>query len=162
MNDISNILDPNCIELDLKARKKEDVIGELVQLLADTGKISNAQQCIAEVLEREKISTTGIGHGIAIPHRLIAGVSDIMIAVGRKGKGVNFDSVDRKPAHLIFLIVGPKGRHNDYIQILSKLSRLLSDRALFEALMRAEDAQEVLNLVKEKEIKQQSTITMQN
>ncbi|MDR0306178.1 MAG: PTS sugar transporter subunit IIA [Chitinispirillales bacterium] len=151
MDNISDILDPSCIDLDLKTRKKEDIIRELVQLLADSGKIKNVQQCVTEVLEREKISTTGIGHGIAIPHRLIADVSDIFMAVGRNAKGVNFDSIDRKPAHLIFLIIGPKGRHNDYIKVLSKLSRLLSDRTFFEALMRVGNIQEMLDFIKERE-----------
>ena len=151
MNNISNILDPTCILLDLKASKKEEAIRELAQLLADTGKIDDANYCVNAIMEREKISSSGIGHGIAIPHRMITGVSDIMMAFGRKSKGVAFDSIDRKPAHLIFLIIGPQGEHNEYIKILSKLSKFLSDRSFFEALMKVQNAEEVMSLVREKE-----------
>jgi len=158
MDNVSDILDPQCIILDLNARKKEEAIRELVGLFKDAGKISKVEECVASILEREKISTTGIGHGIAIPHRLIAGVNEIMMAVGRKGKGVAFDSIDNKPAHLIFLIIGPSGRHNEYLKILSKLSRLLSDRTFFEALMKVEDVNEVLSLIIEKESQYQPSV----
>jgi fructose-specific phosphotransferase system IIA component len=151
INNVSDILDPQCVILELDARKKEDAIRELVGLFANTGKVSRVEDCVTAILEREKISTTGIGHGIAIPHRLVAGVNEIMMAVGRKGKGVPFDSIDGKPAHLIFLVVGPSGRHNDYLKILSKLSRLLSDRTFFEALMKVQNADEALALIREKE-----------
>lgn len=149
---ISELMDARCIQLELAARKKEDAIEELVRLLADAGKLDGVERYVGEVLEREKISSTGIGQGIAIPHRLAAGVGEIMIAVGRKGdKGVPFDSVDRKPAHLIFLIIGPQGHNNEYLKVLSKLSRYLNDRGFFEALMKVREAEDVIELVRGKE-----------
>jgi len=148
---ISEFMDGRCIRLELAARTKEEAVEELVRLLADAGKLDGVERYVAEVLDRERISSTGIGQGIAIPHRLVAGVGEIMIAVGRKGKGVPFDSVDHKPAHLIFLIIGPKGRNSEHLKVLSKLSRYLNDRAFFEALMKVREAGEVVELVKERE-----------
>ncbi len=152
MSNISELLDPACIRLELGTHLKEAAIKELVQLLADAKKLSgDLERYVEEVMGREKISSTGIGKGIAIPHVLVAEVSEIMMAVGRSVKGVPFNAVDGKPAHLIFLIIGPQGQNNEYLKILSKLSRYLNDRTFFETLMKIEDPAEVVELVKERE-----------
>jgi len=153
MSNISDLLDPGCIRLELGTHLKEAVIKELVQLLAKAGKLKDdtIDRYVEEVMGREKISSTGIGKGIAIPHVLVTEVSEIMMAVGRSVKGVPFNSVDGKPAHLIFLIIGPQGQNNEYLKILSKLSRYLNDRTFFETLMKIEDPAEVVELVKERE-----------
>ncbi|MCL2182178.1 MAG: PTS sugar transporter subunit IIA [Chitinispirillia bacterium] len=154
MGRISDIMDPRCIQLSLAARSKEGAVRELVQMLADAGKLDGAggiDCCVAAVMEREGLSSTGIGRGIAIPHRLAAGVGAIVIAAGRSVRGIPFDSVDGKPAHLIFLIMGPCGENSGYLSILGALSRLLNDREFFETLMRAEGVLEVVELVAERE-----------
>jgi len=152
MNNISGLLDPSCIQLELAARSKDVAIKELVRLLADAGKLNDSPESyVGEVMAREKISSTGIGNGIAIPHVLVAEIDKIMMAVGRSAKGVPFESVDGKPAHLIFLIIGPQGRNNEYLKILSKLSKYLNDRGFFDALMKVETPAEVVDLIKERE-----------
>jgi len=156
MNNISTLLDPDCIQLGLAAHGKEAAIRELVRLLADAGKLDDSDddavnRYVGEVMEREKISSTGIGNGIAIPHVLVAEADTIIMALGRSAKGVTFDSVDGKPAHLIFLIIGPQGQNNEYLKILSTLSRYLDDRGFFEALMRVGTPAEVIDLVEERE-----------
>jgi len=148
---MDGIIDARCVRLDLAARKKQEVVAELVKLLADAGKLDGVDRYVAEIMAREKISSTGIGQGIAIPHRLVTGVDGIMIAVGRSVKGIPFDSVDGKPAHLIFLIIGPQGRNNEYLKILSKLSSHLNDRGFFEALMRVKEPEEVVELILDRE-----------
>jgi mannitol/fructose-specific phosphotransferase system IIA component (Ntr-type) len=151
MDNISTIIDPDCIRLSLAARDKKTAITELVGLLADAGNLDGVERYVGEVMGREKISSTGIGGGIAIPHILTAGITKIMMAVGRSAKGVPFESVDGKPAHLVFLIIGPQGRNNDYLKILGKLSRYLNDRGFFEALMKVENPAEVIELIEERE-----------
>ncbi|GBU20964.1 PTS system IIA [Fibrobacteres bacterium R8-0-B4] len=156
MNNISTLLNPDCINLELSARSnKELAIKELVQLLAAAGKLNASDEAVNrytdQVMAREKISSTGIGNGIAIPHVLVAEADAITMALGRSAKGVPFESVDGKPAHLIFLIIGPQGKNNEYLKILSKLSKYLNDRAFFEALMKVETPAEVITLVKERE-----------
>jgi PTS system fructose-specific IIC component len=153
-DNIHSIVEPVCIKLALTARGKESAVEELVALLDGAGKlggVAGAERCVDEVMRREKISSTGIGSGIAIPHILIPGVSAIMMAVGRSVKGVPFDSVDGKPAHLIFLIIGPQGRNSEYLRILSRLSRYLNDRGFFDALMKAGEPADVIELIKERE-----------
>jgi mannitol/fructose-specific phosphotransferase system IIA component (Ntr-type) len=154
MDNISNLLDPDCIKLEIAARSsKEAAIKELVHILAAAGKLGGGSEdnYVGEVMNREKISSTGIGNGIAIPHVLVAEIDKIMMAVGRSAKGVPFESVDGKPAHLIFLIIGPQGRNNEYLKILSKLSKYLNDRGFFDALMKVETPAEVVDLLKERE-----------
>lgn len=154
MERISEILDPRCIQLSLAARSKECAVRELVQLLADAGKldgIGDTGSCFAGVMERERLSSTGVGGGVAIPHWLAQGAGAIAVAFGRSVKGVPFDSVDGKPAHLIFLIIGPGGQNSGYLQILGTLSRHLGDREFFEALMRAADPADVIELLKGRE-----------
>jgi fructose-specific phosphotransferase system IIA component len=149
---LSDLLDARCVRLELKARKKEDAIRELVELLADAGKLEgDAERYVGEIMAREKISSTGIGGGIAIPHRLIADVSGMMMAVGRSEKGVSFDSVDGKPAHLVFLIISAQGRNAEHLKILSKLSRLLNDRSFFDALMRIQSGEDMVEMFKARE-----------
>jgi mannitol/fructose-specific phosphotransferase system IIA component (Ntr-type) len=152
---IHGIMDSSCVRLALSARTKESAVEELVSLLAEAGKISDGadrvDRYVSEVMSREKISSTGIGNGIAIPHILISGVNSIMMAVGRSAKGVPFDSVDGKPAHLLFLIIGPQGQNSEYLKILSRLSRYLNDRGFFEALMKVSEPAEALELIKERE-----------
>ena len=150
-HNISDIMDLRCVKLELDAGRKVDAVKELLQLLVDAGKLDSVDRCLSAIMERERISSTGVGNGIAIPHRLVAGVNEMMIAVGRKGNGLPFDSIDGKPAHLIFLIIGPQGRNNEYLKILSKLSRHLNDRGLFEAMMRTKTPDEVIELIKERE-----------
>jgi len=151
VDNISDIMDSCCVRLELNARSKEAAVEELVRLLVNAGKLDDVERYVGEVMGREKISSTGIGKGIAIPHILVAGTNTIMMAVGRSGKGIPFDSVDGKPAHLIFLIIGPQGRNNEYLKLLSKLSRHLNDRGFFEALMRVGEPAEVIDLIKERE-----------
>jgi len=151
---ISDLLTPDGIQLKLAARSKEAAITELVHLLSNAKKLSGSNgpdHYIAEVMAREKVSSTGIGNGIAIPHVLVAEVKEIIMAVGRSAKGVPFESVDGKPAHLIFLIIGPQGKNNEYLKILSQLSRYLDDRGFFDALMKVETPEDAIALLKERE-----------
>jgi mannitol/fructose-specific phosphotransferase system IIA component (Ntr-type) len=148
---ISKTIASGCIQLELHARDKKAAITEMVRLLVDAEKLDGTDRYVGEVMAREKISSTGIGGGIAIPHILTAGAPAMMMAVGRSVKGVSFESVDGKPVHLIFLIIGPQGHNSDYLKILSTLSRYLNDRGFFEALMKAGKPAEVTELIKERE-----------
>ena len=148
---IVEALDPRCVSLDLKAKKKPEIIRELVALLADAGMITDADTVTREVLEREALTTTGIGGGIAIPHCLSASASTTRIAFGRRKSGAKFDAVDKRPVQLFFLMVGPPGAHNDHLRLLSRLARYLHDTKLRQALLGARNADEVLALFHDRE-----------
>jgi len=143
---ISDALDEGCITLDIQGKRKPEIVSELVQLLADAGRIENAASISDLVLQREEMMSTGIGGGIAVPHCLAPGVEETMLAFGRHRKGAKFDAVDKKPVQLFFLMVGPPGAHTEHLRLLSKLSRLLHDETLKRGLIEAQTPEEVMKL----------------
>ncbi|MFA7565623.1 MAG: PTS sugar transporter subunit IIA [Alkalispirochaeta sp.] len=146
MEAISDVLDASCVSLDIQSKKKPDIIAELVQLLADAGKIDNPDTITELVIQRESLMSTGIGGGIAVPHCLSRDINHTLIAFGRHLKGVKFDAVDKKPVQLFFLMVGPEGAQSDHLRLLSRLSRLLHDETLKTGLLEATTAEEVVEL----------------
>ncbi|MFW5683395.1 MAG: PTS sugar transporter subunit IIA [Spirochaetota bacterium] len=146
IDSIGEVLDASCMELDLSAKKKPDIIRELVEVLARAGKIDDVDAVTEQVLERESLTTTGIGGGIAIPHCLSPSASGTVLAFGRKRKGAKFDAVDKRPVQLFFLMVGPPGAHNEHLRLLSKLARHLHDSRLKDALLQAKTPEDVVSL----------------
>ena len=147
----SEILDPTCVVLELSTRKKRPVIEELVAALENAGKIGDARTLAEEILEREKLTSTAIGHGIAVPHRLSDQVPETTLAFGRSSAGVKFDAPDNAPVTLVFLLVGPTGAHTAHLRLLSRLSRYLNDPEFRGALHAAQSAEEVARLFAERE-----------
>jgi fructose-specific phosphotransferase system IIA component len=148
---LSELLDPDCIELDLKSRRKKDIIRELAEVLTRGGKISDTEALARGILEREKLTSTGLGDGIAIPHCMSSQVQETLIAFGRKASGVRFDAIDNRPVKLFLLLVGPADDHNRHLKVLSKLARYLHDDAFCRKLLEAENAGAVIQAFREKE-----------
>ncbi|MBE0478320.1 PTS sugar transporter subunit IIA [Candidatus Aerophobetes bacterium] len=151
---LSELLNPKYIKLDLNAKRKKEVIGEMVELLCQSGKIKNAPKIEKEIIQREKEGTTGIGGGIAIPHIRSKEISQTVMALGRKKEGLEFDAIDEKPVNLIFLLLGPKGEESQHLKILCKLSRILHNTQFKEILMRVTKEEEVVTIFREQEEKE--------
>lgn len=149
----SVLLDPRAISLQLSGKKKPEIVGELVALLGETGVVTDTASVTREVMEREKLATTGIGAGIAIPHCLSASVTGTAMAIGRRVPGAKFDAVDRQPVQLFFLMVGLPGAHNEHLRLLSRLSRFLHDPDLKAGLLAAPTPEAVVQLFAEREQK---------
>jgi fructose-specific phosphotransferase system IIA component len=145
------ILDPRCIELDIKARRKEEALAEMAALLAAAGRIAGAEELTRALLAREKLTSTGVGDGIAIPHAMLPGLEETLLAFGRKADGLAFEAIDRKPVRLIFLLAGPPGREFVHLQLLSRLARLLRDTGFRQALMGVGTPEGVLDLFRARE-----------
>jgi PTS system nitrogen regulatory IIA component len=132
------------ILLDMKARDKEGSIRELGGQLKDAHEVVDFDVFVADAIEREKIGTTGIGKGVAIPHARTDGVKSLVVAFGRSSEGVEFGSIDEQPARLIFLIGTPKERAIEhYLRVLAHLTRLLRKEPLRDALLQAKTAKMV-------------------
>ena len=142
----SELLSPECIALDLKGKKKNEIIAEMVSLFAKAGKLRDAKGITEEVMEREQEVSTGIGKGVAIPHRLIRGVQASMVGFGRKKTPVNFDALDGNPVDIFFLLLGPEGSTNTHLRLLSKLARYLHNDTFLESLRAAKTAREVIDI----------------
>lgn len=151
MMGLSQLIGLDRIRLDLQATRKEAAVKELVGLLADTGGVSDPDRLICELLGREQLASTGVGEGVALPHKLSSAVERSAIVIGRSARGIPFDAVDHKPAHLIFLLVGPSACHMEHLRVLSKLSRLLHNPEFRARLMAVTSPNEVAALFREQE-----------
>ncbi|MFO7850299.1 MAG: PTS sugar transporter subunit IIA [Spirochaetia bacterium] len=146
MISIAEMMSPDRINLELKEKKKKKVIQELAEMLGETGIVNDSSSLTKQILKRESMASTGIGHGIAIPHVLTDLVDQTLITFGRSSRGIAFDSVDNRPVYLFFLIVGPSSCSGEHLKLLSKLSRLLTDESFREKLLGAEKPEEVIEL----------------
>ncbi len=132
------------IELSLKSRRKPDILRELVDILARSTELAKPDEIVRDLKKREKINTTGIGSGIAIPHCFTSQVADTRIVFGRRLEGAKFDAVDNQPVALFFLLIGPEGDEAGHLKVLSRLARYLHDRTFCNALLAASSAEEVM------------------
>ncbi|MFW5785889.1 MAG: PTS sugar transporter subunit IIA [bacterium] len=151
INALTEILDSSCVNLDIRGKRKPEIIRELVELLAQAGKVDDPQSTLSMILERESMATTGIGGGIAIPHCMSPQIREMALAFGRHPTGVKFDAVDRRPVQLVFLVVAPNNAHTEHLQVLSKISRYLHDPNFKRSLLEASTPEEVVQLFADRE-----------
>ncbi len=148
---ISEILQPEYIKVPLEASDKQQAIMGLVDLLCDSAKIDARQELKDAVWQREQTRTTGIGHGIAIPHGKCAGCERLRMAVGIPAAPIEFGSIDGKPVDLIILLASPPDQTGPHIQALSTISRMLNDHHFHAAACKAGSGQEVYDLFLQRE-----------
>ncbi|MCL6584261.1 MAG: PTS sugar transporter subunit IIA [bacterium] len=148
---VLDYLPEEVIEAELKAETKIEVLRELVQLLVNNNKIRNPDKALEVLLEREKLGSTGIGDGVAIPHAKFNDIKNLVAAFGRSRKGVNFESLDNKPAHLFFLFLAPENSATLHLKILARISRLLKKPTFREALMQAKNSADIYRAIAEEE-----------
>ncbi|XRG80598.1 fructose-specific PTS transporter subunit EIIC [Rossellomorea sp. GAMAL-10_SWC] len=148
---ITELLKIDTVLIDLNSSSKMSVIDELIQVLDQAGKLNDQQQFKEAILTREGQSTTGIGEGIAIPHAKTAAVKTPAIAFGRSKDGIDYESLDGQPAHLFFMIAASEGANNAHLETLSRLSSLLMDEEFRGSLLSAKDANEIIQLIDQKE-----------
>ena len=139
-----DILSPESTIVDLKGESKEDLISELVNSLVVGDSITDRDQVLQAVLDREKIMSTGIGDGIAIPHGKSAAVTELVAAMGTQRRGVDFDALDGEPAFVFFLLVSPANVSGPHIKALARISRLLKNDAFKKKLIEANSAEEII------------------
>lgn len=148
---IRDLLAAESIELNGSATDKKDVLNKMVDLMAKSGKINNIETYRAGVFAREEEGTTGIGEGIAIPHCKSDAVNAPGLAAMVVKGGVEFDSLDGAPVHILFLIAAPNTKDNVHLDVLSKLSVLLMDENFTKNLMEAKSVNEFLAVIDEAE-----------
>lgn len=137
---LSNLLTPAHIRIPLLATGKDALLEELVSILAEQGAVSAPADVLRAVLDREEVLSTGIGHGVAIPHGKSQSVGSLVMAAGVTRNPVDFDALDGRPVSLFFLLVGPDASAGEHVKALSRISRLLRRDSFREALIRAPDA----------------------
>jgi mannitol/fructose-specific phosphotransferase system IIA component (Ntr-type) len=144
---LTEILQPDCIKVPLVATAKQAAIFELIDLVADRFKLPSGQELRDAVWQRETTRTTGIGHGIAIPHGRTSGLSRLCMAIGITSVPIDFNAIDSRPVNLIILLASPPDQANQHIQALARISRLLSDDKFRNTLKAAPTADSVYQLI---------------
>ncbi len=143
---ISNYLDERLV-LFLNADSRDDALAQLIQVLEKEGKLKNVKVFHDAILEREKIVSTGIGLGVAIPHAKLQGYEDFFIAIGiQRKKGIEWNALDGAPVRLIFMIGGPDNRQTEYLKILSHLTMAIKNEERRKKLLKTFDTAEVISL----------------
>jgi len=142
---ISELLDKNTIELDLKAKKKAQAIHEVADILYKTKKIKNPNDIVAVLLEREKVSPSTFENGVAIPHATIEGIKEVVACLAISRSGIDFESPDKRPVRVIFLLLSPLEESETHLQILSKAEGLLRNKKLCDAILTAYSKEGLIN-----------------
>ena len=150
---ITDFLDVPRIIPNLKDRDKKGVLKEMADWLASQDPSLDAQRLLAILLERERVSTTAIGEGVAIPHGRMPGVKRVCGIFARSPQGVSFDSLDGGLTYLFFLLVAPEDSTADHLKALARISRLLKDTAFRARLMKEKTREEIFNAIKEEDRK---------
>lgn len=146
-----DILTPECIKAPLAATDKKGVIDELVDVLAAAGRVAQPGALKDAVWTREQTRTTGIGHGLAIPHGKCVGMSSLAMAIGKPAEPMDFEAIDGQPVRLIVLLASPPDRTSDHIQALARISRLMTMDEFRSRIYQAKSAEEIYTLLKAQE-----------
>jgi PTS system nitrogen regulatory IIA component len=150
---ILDILDEESILPEIKSANKKEVIEELAALAARQNDDLELDLLVEKLLEREKLGSTGVGDGVAIPHAKFFGVEKVIAVFGRSIDGVDFDSMDDKKAHLFFLLVAPESSTGSHLKALARISRLMQNSAFRAGLMEAKSREELFKTFSEEDSK---------
>ena len=148
---VSELLDKKFILTDFKGEDKTDIINELIDLYKDDERVNDIEKTRSAVLDREKIMSTGVGKGFAIPHGKSTGVNDVIAAFGKTKREIDYDALDGDPVHHIFLLVGRDDMVSKQIKLLSRISRLMNEDDFRERLLEASTEEDIIKIFKKEE-----------
>jgi PTS system nitrogen regulatory IIA component len=142
-----DFLQQDAIVPELSAKDKAGVLQELAQVLVANGTVASGQAAVQVLKEREKLGSTGIGEGIAIPHGKLKELAQVVAVFGRSVRGVEFDSMDGAPVHLFFLLLAPENSASTHLKALARISRLLKDRLFREELLQGASRDDLFEII---------------
>jgi len=150
---ISELLAPEAVMPEMSATIKDDALVELTDALLASGCDLNREEVLRILQERENLGSTGIGDGVAIPHGKLKNLDQLVMSFGRSRSGVDFDSMDGKPAHLFFLLVAPEESVGIHLKTLARISKLLKDQEVRQQLLDAPDREAICAIIYAEESK---------
>lgn len=150
---ILDILDQDLIISNLTAQNKKGVLQELTSVLVEKKGNLEQDNLVEVLLEREKLGSTGIGDGIAIPHGKLKELDRIIASFGRSLKGLDFQSMDGKPTHLFFLLVAPENSGGAHLKALARISRLFKDASFRRRLLEAKSREDIFQVIADEDKK---------
>ena len=148
---ILDILNEDCIIPELRSQNKREVLEELTGALLNFKANLDKEALVEVLLERERLGSTGIGDGIAIPHGKIQDLDELILSFGRSTRGIEFDSMDGRPTHLFFLLIAPENSAGIHLRALAKISRLLKSAHFRQRLMEAGNRESIFQVIQEED-----------
>jgi fructose-specific phosphotransferase system IIA component len=148
---VSELLKSEFIISDLKGESKEEIINELIDLFKNDPRVEDIEKVRSAVLDREKVMSTGVGKGFAIPHGKTNAVKEIVGAFGKIKDGIDYNALDGNPVNLVFLLVGKDNLISTHIKLLSRISRLMNKDDFRHRLKEANTADEIIKLFSDEE-----------
>ncbi|RME40305.1 MAG: PTS sugar transporter subunit IIA [Deltaproteobacteria bacterium] len=148
---LTELLKPEAINPSLSATGKNEVLAELTDALLRVEPGLNRDEVVEVLKERESLGSTGIGDGVAIPHGKLKQLDRLLLSFGRSRSGVDFDSMDGQPAHLFFLLVAPEESVGVHLKTLARISKLLKNADVRQALIDAESAEDIFAIIQQRE-----------
>ena len=149
---IVEFLRPDAVIANLSGQTGSAVLGELVRPIAASQRV-DAQKLLDTLLEREKLGSTGIGEGVAIPHGKVPGLPGLIASFGRAVQGIDFRAIDGRPTHLFFALFAPENSAGAHLKALARISRIFKNPAFREAILRAQTAEEIYKLIEAEDAK---------
>ncbi len=148
---IADMLKKEFIIEELKSRTRREVLTELSEIFSHTDIKVDYDNMVEVLLEREKLGSTGIGGGIAIPHGKLAGLENLIVSFGKSTDGIDFDSMDGKPVHIFFLLMAPENSAGQHLKALARISRMLKDDSFKTDLIKATSVESLYRVIIEKD-----------
>jgi PTS system nitrogen regulatory IIA component len=146
---LKTILTTETIELHLKGSNKKEIINELLDVLVRAGKIQDREAALNALMDREEKMSTGMKHGIAIPHGKCAATEDLIACIGISDSPVDFDSLDHKPCRIFIMTLSPVEKTGPHLQFLAEISLLFKSSEKREEILKAKTAEEVQKILAE-------------
>jgi mannitol/fructose-specific phosphotransferase system IIA component (Ntr-type) len=146
--DLMSVLRPEMVALHLKGKTKDEIIRELVTVAGNSGRITDLDEALASVMERERRMSTGMKHGIAIPHGKTTSVKDLVACVGVSDAAVDFDALDREGCRIFIMTLSPADKTGPHLQFLAEVSMLFRSEEKRAAILAAASPQELLAILK--------------
>ena len=148
---IVDYLTENDVISQLQASSRKGVLEEMVAHLQESGKIDDPEELVNILLDREMLGSTGIGHGVAIPHGRLSGLNEILLVFGRSPEGIDFDSHDGEPVNLFFLLVAPEDSAGLHLKTLARISRIVKNPECRKALLGSDDRGTLYHTIEEED-----------
>ncbi len=148
---LSSYLSDEVICLDSKAGSAEEVCREMAGIMANAGLAPDSEMVFRKIMDREKLGTTGIGEGIAMPHAHMD-VPDVGVAFLRTATPLDFGALDGKPCRLFFMVISPKSKQEEYLKVMAALACLLKHKQVQNSLLAARSAKDVVDMIRKEEV----------
>lgn len=150
---VTDFLKKDALAIPLKGTSKDEILKELIELLHKCGSLEDTEAALKAIYDREEIMSTGIGHGLAIPHGKEKNVKELAAACGVIPEGVDYNALDGQPVYLIIMLVGPEDGAAQHVKALARISRLLQHESFRQKLISSKTPDEFMQAIREEEVR---------